>query len=132
MYIALTIFHVLVALVLILVVLLQAGKGASMGAIFGGASQTLFGPRGAGNFLSKLTAIVAAIFMVTSLSLAILSGQRTASSVIERAPEAPRPAAPARSAPAHVPHKSPEKGTGAPLPQGSPPPPAVPGQPGSH
>lgn len=129
MYILLTIVHVLVALILILVVLLQTGKGASMGAIFGGASQTLFGPRGAGNFLTKITAAAAVIFMITSLSLAILFGQRTASSVVERAPETQR-----QSAPAHLPHKVPGKGAippakgGAPLyPEGS-----SSGQPGSH
>lgn len=128
MYILLSIVHVLVALVLILVVLLQTGKGASMGAIFGGASQTLFGPRGAGNFLTKITAGAALIFMVTSLFLAILSGRPSTSSVIERAPEAQR-----HSAPANLPHKFPGK-SAMPQAKGTPPHPGAvsPGQAGSR
>jgi preprotein translocase subunit SecG len=82
MYVLLTALHIFVALALVLVVLLQTGKGASIGAVFGGAGQTLFGPRGAGNFLSKLTTIAAILFMITSLSLAILSGRRETASVI--------------------------------------------------
>jgi len=77
---------------LILIVLLQAGKGAGIGAAFGGASQTVFGPRGPGNFLSKLTTAAAGIFMVTSLVLAIFSSQYIGGSVIMSAP-VPRPAA---------------------------------------
>jgi len=63
------ILHVLVALVMILVVLLQAGKGAEMGAAFGGTSKTLFGPRGAAGPLAKVTAVAAVLFMLTSLYL---------------------------------------------------------------
>ena len=66
--------HVLAAFVLVAVVLLQHGKGADIGATFGaGASQTVFGSRGAGNFLSKLTTFFVAVFMVTSISLAYFS-----------------------------------------------------------
>jgi preprotein translocase subunit SecG len=66
----LTLLHVVACVFLIAVVLLQRGKGAEMGAVFGGgASATVFGGRGAGNFLTRLTAISATIFMVTSLSL---------------------------------------------------------------
>src|SRR5262245_37340181 len=73
----LTIVHVFVCLFLILVVLLQAGKGGGMGIAFGGAgSQTVFGSSGAGNFLTKLTSITAAIFLVTSLGLAHFSSQQ--------------------------------------------------------
>jgi preprotein translocase subunit SecG len=65
-----TILHVIVCVFLIAVVLLQRGKGAQIGAVFGGgAGSTLFGSRGAGNFLTKLTAIAATLYMVTSLSL---------------------------------------------------------------
>jgi preprotein translocase subunit SecG len=78
----LTGIHVLVGLALILIVLLQRGKGASMGAAFGGSSQTLFGSRGPQSFLGKLTTIVAIVFMVTSLSLAILSSKKPTSSLI--------------------------------------------------
>ena len=69
MHILITILHVTVCLVLVLVVLLQAGKGANMGAVFGGSSQTLFGSSGPGTFLSKMTTVVAVIFMLTSFSL---------------------------------------------------------------
>jgi len=72
----LLIVHVLLAVALIGLVLIQHGKGADAGAAFGsGASATVFGARGAGNVLSRATAIVAAIFFVTSLSLAYFSGQ---------------------------------------------------------
>jgi preprotein translocase subunit SecG len=73
----LTIIHILVCLFLILVVLLQAGKGGGMGIAFGGAgSQTVFGSSGAGNFLTRLTSITATVFLLTSLSLAHYSSQQ--------------------------------------------------------
>jgi preprotein translocase subunit SecG len=74
----LTVVHVLVCAFLILVVLLQAGKGGGMGIAFGGGggSQTVFGSSGAGNFLTRLTSITAVIFMVTSLVLAHNSSQQ--------------------------------------------------------
>ncbi len=65
--------HILVAVFLILVVLLQTGKGAEMGAAFGGASQTVFGSGGPAGFMAKLTTAAAVVFMLTSLSLAYLS-----------------------------------------------------------
>jgi protein translocase SecG subunit len=65
-----TVLHVIACIFLIAVVLLQRGKGAQIGAVFGGgAGSTIFGSRGAGNFLTKLTAGAAAVFMITSLSL---------------------------------------------------------------
>src|SRR5262249_60213240 len=67
------IVHVFVCMVLMLVVLLQQGKGGGMGAAFGGATTQVFGGRGAGNILTRATAICAAIFMITSVSLAYLS-----------------------------------------------------------
>ena len=73
----LTVLHVVFCLFLILVILLQTGKGAGMGVAFGGASQTVFGPRGAGSFIGKATAIVAALFMVTSLLLAWTSSSQS-------------------------------------------------------
>lgn len=67
---ALTVLHVVVCIFLVAVVLLQRGKGAEIGAVFGGgASGTVFGSRGAGNFLTKLTTVCAVIFMLTSLTL---------------------------------------------------------------
>jgi preprotein translocase subunit SecG len=69
----LNILHIFVCFFLILVVLLQQGRGGGMGSAFGGASAQVFGGRGAGNFLTRLTAICAIIFMGTSMSLAYLS-----------------------------------------------------------
>jgi preprotein translocase subunit SecG len=85
-----TIIHILVCFALILIVLLQAGKGAEMGAAFGGASQTLFGSAGSMGFMTKLTTIAAVIFMATSLLLAF-SSTRRASSVIQERPAATAP-----------------------------------------
>ena len=85
---ALTVLHVAVSVVLILVILLQAGKGGGMGAAFGGGSQTVFGGRGAQTFLGKVTSICAAIFMLTSVALAVMSSR--SGSVVR--PEAPQPA----------------------------------------
>ena len=91
--IIITILHVLVCFALVLIVLLQAGKGAEMGAAFGGASQTVFGSAGAMGFLSKLTTVAAVIFMITSLLLAFSSSRRASSLMKER----PAPTAPAES-----------------------------------
>jgi preprotein translocase subunit SecG len=67
-----TIFHVLAAIGLIILVLVQHGKGADMGATFGGASSTMFGSQGTTPFLVKITAILAFIFFLTSASLSFL------------------------------------------------------------
>ena len=69
----LNILHVFVCFFLILVVLLQQGRGGGLGAMGGGAAAQVFGGRGAGNFMTRLTAACAAIFMLTSISLAYLS-----------------------------------------------------------
>lgn len=88
-----TIIHYLVCLFLIVVILLQAGKGADIGAAFGaGGSQTLFGPRGAATFLSKMTAVVAVIFLGTSLGLVALSRGKGIKSVFEKVPTETAPA----------------------------------------
>jgi preprotein translocase subunit SecG len=107
MFVVIVLFHVLAALVLILVVLLQVGKGQSVGAAFGvaGSSETLFGSRGPATFLSRLTTIAAALFMLTSLSLAYLSsGARQRSSITPQIPPAtesmPAPAIPTVPTPA--------------------------------
>ncbi|MGQ9859570.1 MAG: preprotein translocase subunit SecG [Thermodesulfobacteriota bacterium] len=71
MFTAVAILHVLVCVFLILVVLLQTGKGSDIGAVFGGGgSQALFGSAGPGTFLGKLTAVMAGIFMLTSILIA--------------------------------------------------------------
>jgi preprotein translocase subunit SecG len=69
----LDIVHISVCLFLMLVVLLQQGKGGGMGAAFGGGAQQVFGGRGAGNILTRATAVCAGIFMLTSVSLAYVS-----------------------------------------------------------
>jgi preprotein translocase subunit SecG len=79
----LIILHVLICVGLILSILLQSGKGADLGAAFGGSSQTLFGSAGAVPFLNKLTTGVAIAFMITSLSLAFVASKTTKSSVME-------------------------------------------------
>ncbi len=82
----LIILHVIVAISLIAVVLIQRGQGAEMGVAFGGGgAQTLFGSRGSGSFLGKLTGGLAAVFMLTSLTLAFFSQQQTGS-VLDHAP----------------------------------------------
>jgi preprotein translocase subunit SecG len=81
-----TIIHIVVCLALIMIVLLQTGKGASMGAAFGGSSQTVFGSGGAATFLTKLTTIAAAVFMVTSLLLAFMYGPGSISSSVVGTP----------------------------------------------
>ena len=87
MSILVIVIHIIVSLALIMIVLLQTGKGADMGAAFGGgSSQTLFGSTGASTFLSKATTGAAIIFMLTSLALAYLSSHRTADSIIQSAP----------------------------------------------
>lgn len=82
--------HVIVCIALILIVLLQTGKGADMGAAFGGGgSNTLFGASGAGTFLSKATTVAAVVFMLTSLSLAYVSSNRTGTSIMKSVESAP-------------------------------------------
>jgi preprotein translocase subunit SecG len=104
MYMLVLILHVVVSFALILIVLLQTGKGAEMGAGFGGGSnQTIFGSRGAATFLSKVTTGAAVIFMLTSLSLAYLTSQRTGSVIRETAPAAVPAAPSAPVAPAPLP-----------------------------
>jgi len=95
MTIVVTVFHVTACLFLIGVVLLQQGKGADMGAVFGGSSSTIFGSGGAGNFLTRLTSAMAVIFMLTSLTLTYTGTQRVTATVFDDAPVA----APAADAP---------------------------------
>ncbi len=89
--------HVLVCIVLTIVVLLQQGKGADVGAVFGGSSQTVFGSSGAGNFLTKLTGGLAVLFFVTSMLLAYGSTKHVTSSIFDRSPA--NKAVPAKPAP---------------------------------
>jgi preprotein translocase subunit SecG len=101
-----TVVHVLVCIILILVVLLQSGKGADLaGAFGGGATQTAFGSRGPASFLSKMTTVAAVLFMITSLSLALMAGKPTAKSIMETGGASK--AAPASRAPAVQPAPAP-------------------------
>ncbi len=103
MYVVITIVHILACLFLVFVVLLQTGKGADMGAVFGGSSSTVFGSSGAGNFLTKLTTVTAIIFMLTSLGLTYFSARRNTATIFDSAP-----------APAAAPATNPEAGVEAP------------------
>jgi preprotein translocase subunit SecG len=86
--------HALVCVSLVIVVLLQQGKGADIGAVFGGSSQTVFGSSGAGNFLTKLTSGLAVVFFATSIFLAYASTRRATGSLLERSRAAQRSAMP--------------------------------------
>lgn len=87
----LTVIHISVCFFLIGIVLLQHGKGAAMGATFGGSSQTMFGTEGPLPLLNKVTTAAAIIFMVTSISLAYISAHRSTSSLMSDV-EVPKPA----------------------------------------
>lgn len=114
------IIHLIVCLFLIVIVLIQGGKGAEMGAAFGGSSQTLFGARGAATVFSKLTTASAIIFMLTSFGLSFVATR--GSSVVGGVPSpAQQPA-----------QKNIPQGTSGPLQEGQPlqpPKPASPAQP---
>ena len=106
--------HCLVCVSLVIVVLLQRGKGADIGAVFGGSSQTVFGSSGAGNFLTKLTGGLAVVFFATSLFLAYSSTRHPSSSIFDHSNGAPASApAPAKRVPL-------EKLPAAPAPQPAP------------
>lgn len=107
--------HVLAAIGLIGLVLVQHGKGADMGAAFGsGASQTLFGSRGSANFLSRLTAGFATVFFITSLSLAFFA---TRQGVPVSVTDQPTPAGQSAPAAPPVPADSPAPTTAPAVPK---------------
>jgi len=93
MSIVITVLHVLACFVLIVVVLLQTGKGADIGAVFGGSSQTIFGSSGAGNLLTRLTTWTAVLFMLTSLFLTWNSTRHLTTSIADTLPNEPPPLA---------------------------------------
>lgn len=96
-----TFLHIFLCIMLVAIVLLQHGKGAEVGVVLGGgASQTLFGSRGAGNFLTKLTTAVAVLFMCTSLFLSYYAAPPTATDLIQSAVPAEAPATPQLDEPA--------------------------------
>lgn len=78
MYLFLTALHVVLCLLLVLIILLQPAKGGDVGSAFGGGGGgSMFGPRGPATLLSRATTAVAVLFMITSVSLALLSSQST-------------------------------------------------------
>lgn len=109
MFTLVLVIHVIVSLVIIAAVLLQAGKGASIGSTFGGSSsssQTIFGSAGPATLLAKVTYGCAAIFMITSITLTYMSTRQRTESIMQDVPAAmaPAPTAPvAPSAPSTVP-----------------------------
>ena len=123
MSVLLVFIHIIVCVALIMIVLLQTGKGADMGAAFGGgSSQSLFGSTGASTFLSKATTVAAVVFMITSLALAYMYSNRTSKSIMtnapvpvsvpatpetktDAAPNAPQTAAPSQQQPESAPKK---------------------------
>jgi len=111
-----TILHIFVSIGLILVVLLQTGKGADMGAVFGGSSSTIFGSSGAGNFLTRLTTGMAIVFMITSLTLGYFSGKRTATSVFDARTGQTEQAVPQGRAAPGTPPRQPAAPSAAPQP----------------
>jgi preprotein translocase subunit SecG len=126
MTIVLTIIHIVVCFFLVVVVLLQSGKAADLAGAFGGmGSQTAFGPRGSATVLSKATTIAAALFMLTSLSLAILATRHAGSSqsVLDRQKKPPVKTAPAQPAKPPMPSVSvgPDGGPATPVPVAPPP-----------
>lgn len=105
--------HIFICLFLIVIVLLQSGKGADIGAVFGGASQVMFGGRGPASFLNKLTIVVSVFFLITAVWLTKIGHHKGTESVIGKvpvstapatngaaAPEAEKPASETKTAPA--------------------------------
>ncbi len=98
--------HLIVCLCLVAVVLVQSGKGGGLaGGAFGGATQTVFGGRGATDFITRATVVLGVLFFVTSLSLALLtsrgtSGKRSVVSEAARRAASTAPATPSTGAPA--------------------------------
>jgi preprotein translocase subunit SecG len=107
MIIAIIILHVIVSIGLILVVLLQTGKGAEVGAVFGGSSSTIFGSSGAGNFLTRLTTGMAIVFMATSLTLGYFTAKRPTATIFDNRAPAAEPRAPVQPPPAAQPQSAP-------------------------
>lgn len=121
MALLLQIIHVIVCLLLILIVLLQSGKGADLaGAFGGGGSQTAFGARGTATFLSKLTTGAAIIFMATSFTLSLLTSQDEGRSIMQdAAATAPQEEAPPES-PAATPVPQSSESPAAPVQEDEP------------
>ncbi len=127
--------HCTVCVTLVIIILLQQGKGADVGAVFGGGSNTVFGASGAGNMLTRTTSALAVLFFATSLYLAFMSSQRAggsifgagSSSVMSKVvPKAPAAANPATNSNPLVPNAEPNTNPLVPEPNSGAPVPAVP------
>lgn len=122
MLILLTILHITVCVFLILVVLLQTGKGADLAGAFGGAgSQTAFGARGATTLLHKLTTISAIMFMITSFALAMMGNRLERSVVTDEPARQSQPVVPPATEQAPPPAPGPTGGTAPEQPGGGEP-----------
>ncbi|MDL1966506.1 MAG: preprotein translocase subunit SecG [Candidatus Desulfofervidus auxilii] len=86
MFTFIVILHVIICLGLIFIILLQRGRGAEMGAAFGGASQTLFGPGGSLSLLNKVTTVLAVLFFLTSISLTYMVSHKKVETGIKKVP----------------------------------------------
>lgn len=129
MYTLVIVLHVIVSVALILIILLQTGKGTDIGAVFGGgSSQTLFGSSGPTSFLGKLTAGAAIVFMLTSLFLAYFAGGRSSPTLMKGGVAVP--SAPGPAVPQGPPGMPPGPGGAMPAPAAPPSAPPIPGQPG--
>ena len=91
MHTLITIIHIITCILLILVVLLQSGRGGGLSSTFGGASTAVFGGRGAGDFMTRVTSGAAMVFFVTSFTLATMSSRQR--SAVEKALQSNKPAA---------------------------------------
>ena len=115
----LIVIHTIVCLFLICIVLLQHGKGADVGASFGGSSQSLFGTEGPLPLLNKITTIAAIVFMGTSMTLAYLSAHKSTGSVMSDIKVEQKQQAPVDKAPVVVPMPT-SKASGSDAPKGAP------------
>ena len=111
--------HIVVCILLVILVLLQAGK-EGMGVIFGGGNTSVFGSSGAGGLLAKMTAFMAVVFVGTSLSYTCVTGKHESkeSEVVNVRIEEPAPAAPAAPAGVTAPSAAPADSAAAPAPAG--------------
>ncbi len=118
MHTVLIVIHVITCLLIIGVVLIQQGRGSDIGAVFGGSSATVFGSSGAGNFLTRLTAGLAAVFMVTAATLTYLGAYEVTGTVFDESlPQPPPRQAPAAAEPqAQAPQAAPAAVEGEPVP----------------
>jgi preprotein translocase subunit SecG len=126
MFAFITVVHIIICVVLIMVVLLQTGKGAEMGAAFGGSTQTVFGSSGPAGFLSKMTTAVAVLFMITTLSLCYLIGRLPVPTIMEKkveqqAAESAVPQVPEQAPVQAAPAAEPGNAAGPAVPESQPP-----------